>query len=579
MLVATFFEKLRSRVGGWKLSAKSARRAVAFSLGLLLLLVGVELALGAGARAFVAMQFTQNQEDLAEGQVRILCIGESTTGVAGNPAGTMLDPAHAYPAKLEAVLNGRNDGRSYRVLNLGVMGGTTETILELLPRAIEEGDPHIIIAMMGIKDGDTRGSSRGWVFWLPAWVRKLNMVKLADWLLEDLRLRRGAVRIDIERASEIPSSMQGFEARPRRFAMEFDLFLNDTPETRAGLDAVEVGIYYWYIGQLEKAETVLRKSIDEVGYGYNVLARVLATSGRIDEVVTLLNEAMEADPKEALYAVVLAEILNESGYPKRALQVVNQRLPTLGDGDLEAYSASRLNLAKADAERLMGQPNLALNTLKELKAARRTEAMKPAVDGIKLLEEVAYGRVYMELKDWSSAEKKLTSAIGKEPKRHSSVYALSQVYRAQGRYAEEEALRRELLVDEGRMAEYFELAKLFRLTGHTDQVPSLLAAAVERIPSLKDSHEALYEMAARKGIHLIVMQYPSFSLDLLQQYAPSAPGVTFIDNERVFDRDPVAYWYQPSFPNSFSHYTYEGSKVLASHVSETVVQVVEDLGM
>ena len=86
MVVATFFEKLRSRVGGWKVSAKSMRRFVAFSLGLLLLLVGIEVALSAASQGFIARQFAQNQEDLAEGQVRILCIGESTTGVAGNPA-------------------------------------------------------------------------------------------------------------------------------------------------------------------------------------------------------------------------------------------------------------------------------------------------------------------------------------------------------------------------------------------------------------------------------------------------------------------------------------------------------------
>ena len=317
---------------------------------------------------------------------------------------------------------------------------------------------------------------------------------------------------------------------------------------------------------------------------------MLATSGRIDEVVTLLNEAMEVHPEEALYAVVLAEILNELGYPQEALQVVAQCLDEpgsnprfagrLGDGDLAAYSASRLTLAKANAERLMGQPKMALNTLKRVKPAKRTDAMKPAVDGIKLLESVAYGRVYMDLKDWSRAESKLSSAIEKEVgKRHSSVYALSQVYRAQGRYAEEEALRRKLLAHEGRMAEYFELAKLFRLTGHADQVPSLLSAAVERIPSLKDSHEALYEITARKGIRLIVMQYPSFSLDLLHQYAPEAPGVTFIDTERVFAANPDAYWYEPSFPNSFSHYTHDGAIVLAEHVSSSVVQVVDDLGM
>jgi hypothetical protein len=74
------------------------------------------------------------------------------------------------------------------------------------------------------------------------------------------------------------------------------------------------------------------------------------------------------------------------------------------------------------------------------------------------------------------------------------------------------------------------------------------------------------------------MQYPSFSLDLLHQYAPPAPGVTFIDNEHLFDADPDRYFFSPTFPNSFSHYTDQGAELLAEHVADAVLASLERTG-
>ncbi len=195
---------------------------------MLVLLVVLEIVLGVASRAVLASQLADNRADLAEGPVRILCIGESTTAVAGNPDNSMLVRDHSYPAKLEARLDARQDGRDYRVLNLGIMGGTSESILELLPAALDEFQPHIIISMMGIKDGSARGSG----FALPRWLRERNMVKLLDWLVEDWRLRRDAIALDVETAADVPDSMSGHVGRVRIHAMESRLSLPPLHITR-----------------------------------------------------------------------------------------------------------------------------------------------------------------------------------------------------------------------------------------------------------------------------------------------------------------------------------------------------------
>ena len=125
------------------------------------------------------------------------------------------------------------------------------------------------------------------------------------------------------------------------------------------------------------------------------------------------------------------------------------------------------------------------------------------------------------------------------------------------------------------MAEYFELAKLFRLTGHPDRAAELLSQAVADIPSLQQNMQTLYEIAERDGIQLVVMQYPGFPVDALEAYAPRDRGVVFIDNEHLFDADPDAYFFEPTYPNSFSHYTEEGARLMAEHVLPTVVELVD----
>ena len=128
------------------------------------------------------------------------------------------------------------------------------------------------------------------------------------------------------------------------------------------------------------------------------------------------------------------------------------------------------------------------------------------------------------------------------------------------------------------MADYFELAKLFELTGNGDKVPELMNQAIERIPDVHEGYKELYALTAERGIHLVVMQYPGFAEELMYSYAPKRAGVRFIDNEHLFDADPDGYFFEPRYPNSFTHYTVEGANVLAQHVADTVLDIFGEDG-
>ena len=87
--------------------------------------------------------------------------------------------ADAYPARLEAWLNRRGDGRRHRVLNLGVPGQSTTHVLRDLPGDLEEHGPDVLLLTAGYNNTwswDPGGAEPGRQ---PPWWEDLRVVKLA----------------------------------------------------------------------------------------------------------------------------------------------------------------------------------------------------------------------------------------------------------------------------------------------------------------------------------------------------------------------------------------------------------------
>lgn len=70
---------------------------------------------------------------------RILCLGESTT-------------QNHWPPFLQEILNQRNRGIKFSVIDKGLGGTNTSAILERLEINIKQYQPHMVITMMGIND-------------------------------------------------------------------------------------------------------------------------------------------------------------------------------------------------------------------------------------------------------------------------------------------------------------------------------------------------------------------------------------------------------------------------------------------
>jgi Tfp pilus assembly protein PilF/lysophospholipase L1-like esterase len=118
---------------------------VAFGLAVSILLL--EIGLRIVGFMFLYLQESRNRDSIGQkGAYRILCLGESTTALGGR---------NSYPFQLEEILNQRNIGIKFSVINLGVVGTNTKFITEQLEANLNKYKPNMVTTMMGINDYET----------------------------------------------------------------------------------------------------------------------------------------------------------------------------------------------------------------------------------------------------------------------------------------------------------------------------------------------------------------------------------------------------------------------------------------
>lgn len=526
-------------------------------------------------RGFVRYQEQQNRAAVQGGddEVRVLCIGESTTAVAGDETGRLLVPHTSYPMQLQRILNARQSDVRFRVINSGMMGGTTEGVMAMLGPAMEAYQPHIIIAMMGIKD--TADLLQPGLEWLPDGVRALRTVQLITWATEAVRLRReatGATVLNADDITDLPDGLRPGHNQLSKFVKETRMVGPDADIAADG--DLQVATHLWFTDRHAAAVDRLQRIITEHGVGANLLARVLVTNRQADEAERVMRRAIAAVPEEGMYRVELAAVLVDQGRLDDADAVLAEARAELDGFWRPALVGEYITLGQAQVAQERGQHDEVISILDEMVPSfERDQANKAYFPQAGALRAIALGESFAAVGELDKAEEQLTLALRQRPGAHATMWLLGKVYRAQGRFSDEKALRRKLIAKRQRMAEYYELAKLFRLNGDEARISDLFDEGLAQIPSIGANHRRLYAAAERAGVQLIVMQYPSFSLELLHKYAPEADGVVFIDNEHIFDADPDRYFFEPRFPNSFSHYTVEGAALLAEHVADTVLEV------
>ena len=116
--------------------------------GILLFLILLELGLRLGGFILLSIQEYRNRLAIQQkGSFRIICLGESTTAPYG-----IKD--YSYPGQLQGILNQKDIGVSFSVINKGLPATNTSVIVAHLGDNLNKYRPDMVVTMMGINDGE-----------------------------------------------------------------------------------------------------------------------------------------------------------------------------------------------------------------------------------------------------------------------------------------------------------------------------------------------------------------------------------------------------------------------------------------
>lgn len=253
---------------------------------------------------------TQNLQNRAatreQGVYRILCLGESTT-FAGSVQ-------HSYPAVLEQVLNERRSDMRFSVVNAGVMGTTSELILDGLEENLDKYHPDMVITMIGINDdrhdvyNPARESESAWPMRL---IGRLKVVQLI----------RHIGRHGSEKLSDDTDDTSGYDFWNYEVSnVEPDRLIEMAHRQMDAMNFTAAG------NLLNQARTA-QPDHPEI---YEMLGSIAAYYARHEESVELFNKAIALDPSiEEPYTKLIERYYYVRDYPmaEQTIQALKANVP------------------------------------------------------------------------------------------------------------------------------------------------------------------------------------------------------------------------------------------------------------
>jgi tetratricopeptide (TPR) repeat protein len=240
--------------------------------GIVLFLVLIEISLRLAGFIHLSIQGYRNRLALKEKDTyRILCLGESTT----------FGYEDSYPSQLEKILNQESPNIKFKVINKGIPGATSETIVLQLPDNLDKYKPHIVLVMMGINDREITIPYKGaYYLKLRIFIKNLRLYKLARFILLNLKAKLKEIDKFFHKGSY-----------KRKFVIDED--------HRYDWDYVKLGWYYQEQGDNKKAEEMFKKAIETDplnDWPYVELWQYYKIKNKFDEAKKLFEKGLEINP-------------------------------------------------------------------------------------------------------------------------------------------------------------------------------------------------------------------------------------------------------------------------------------------
>jgi tetratricopeptide (TPR) repeat protein len=327
----------QTATSGWK-------KIASVFLGLVLSLALLEVGLRLGGFVLSSMQEYGNLQSIKQkGTYRILCLGESTT-------------QRQYPQYLEQVLNQRNIGVRFSVIDRGKAGTNTPAILSRVESYLAEYHPDMVVAMMGNNDQGIKyyqdiSESLTWIFQhcrVYRFGRILCMQLLKKFQKKDIYdsdradferkpraddqgtamaksgPKNDQVDLEFKKAIELdPKNDKVYVERGRlyrdqgKFQQAVDCYRKATEINPKNDEAwIELGQLYYRFGAWRLTRDSLRKAIEinpKNEMAYFELGRLCQRQGESRQAEDLFKRAIELNPENSLAFYQLGILYRDQG--------------------------------------------------------------------------------------------------------------------------------------------------------------------------------------------------------------------------------------------------------------------------
>ncbi len=282
---------------------------VIFELFIYLVLLEVGLRIGGGI--FLSLQEYRNRVSIKQkGEYRIMCLGESITATGGK---------NSYPAQLEEILNERNIGLNFSVINKGIPGASTSYILNVLEERLNRYKPDMVITMMGVSDDGAvlvdgyRTSLRIKTMLFLEDFRVYKLVKIIWSHIAD-KMKEIGIYKPKEKIQNYINNL----VSPPYYYTEREETLKKALELNPRSDGVYVRLGWVYRdqGKFTQAEELFKKALElnpNSVIAYVGLEWAYINQGKFTQAEELFKKGIETNPDKATLYGGLAVVYNEMG--------------------------------------------------------------------------------------------------------------------------------------------------------------------------------------------------------------------------------------------------------------------------
>lgn len=290
------------------------QRIVLVLFGIFLGIALLEIGMRMGGAIFLTLQERRNKIPFEKKNVYIImCVGGSTTARGGEDS---------WPVQLENILNKRNIGIKFRVINKGIEGVESTVIVSKLKKNLEKYNPDMVIAMMGVNDWvGTIAYENSSEIKLKLFIKNFRVYKLgrALWVncvnkIEDIRLK-----LDKAEACFMLGADYKRQGRFNEAEKMIKKGIDIEPQECNGY--VELGDFYMEQERYREAEDMLKKAIgidSKYEPAYTALGLCYKLQGKTQEIYDLSEKIIKENFKNDRLHGFVATTYREQGKLKEA---------------------------------------------------------------------------------------------------------------------------------------------------------------------------------------------------------------------------------------------------------------------